>query len=70
MKDISSEFLAKVNAGLDLAIAMKRAMLDAGTTTHEATCPVCGEKVRAAIRGPRNHVVLACLTDNCIKVIE
>lgn len=70
MKEVSSEFLAKVSAGLDLAVAMKAAMLRDGTSTHEADCPLCGARVRAAIRGPRDHLVLACVTDNCIKVIE
>ena len=64
--------MAKLNFATTIQFAMecKAQMLNHGARRARKTCPICGATVNMVLAGPRNHIHLACETQNCMRLME
>lgn len=61
-----SDFLKIFELGMKLKRAMKRKGKRRGWTK----CPKCGGKINAVLAGRKDHIHMACETENCIRMME
>lgn len=55
---------------IELAVKVKAAMQRKGKRRAWTKCPHCGGRVIAALCGKRDHIRMACQTENCLEMME
>lgn len=56
---------------IGFAMGVKAFMIEEGLRQHSEDCPFCEDgKVAAALVGSRDHLVLACTTERCVRMRE
>lgn len=65
------ESVQKVIKWLAFGMGVKAFMLEEGLRQHSESCPFCEQgKVAAVLAGRKNHLVLSCNTDGCVRMRE
>lgn len=55
---------------LDLAYKVKGDLKRKGKRKGWTKCPICGQRVNAILAGHKDHLHMACVTPNCIRLME
>jgi len=55
---------------LELAHKVKAALKKKKKRKGHTKCPICGQRVNAILAGPKDHLHMACVTPNCIRLME
>ena len=64
--DFIDDFVETIQLAGKLKAAMKRKDKRRGWTK----CPKCGCKINAVLAGRKDHIHMACETENCIRMME
>ena len=64
--DFVDDFVEVIHLAVKLKEAMKRKDKRQGWTK----CPRCGGKINAVLAGRKDHIHMACETENCIRMME
>ncbi len=68
--DTDADWMDDALADMALAGRVKRAMQRKGRRRAWTRCPRCGGRILAALGGRKDHIHMACETENCVRIME